>query len=148
MNAEFLGFKLDKNWTDNLPETIITICGKSAMLEDFHVAVFQTNFVLLRPLPAPTPPGFILGLRSSRLTLCSAQTKLISGNQPPFVFKSPDRGGYIIFPVANPTAQWVVHRSITRSVHPWPCLQPQRSRPCPVLVAPTHTACWMQAALW
>ena len=72
------------------------------------------------------------------IALCSAQTKLISGirhptypdtGSPRLHFQIARPGGvYIIFSAASPTAQWAVHRSITRSVHPWPCPQPQRSR--------------------
>ena len=45
----------------------------------------------------------------------------------PLHFQIARPGGYIIFS-ASPTVQWVVHRSIIRSVHPWPCPLPQRSR--------------------
>ena len=51
------------------------------------------------------------------------------------------RPGWVYYFSASPTAQWVVHRSIVRSVHPWLDLPPPRSRPCLVLAAPRHTVC-------
>ena len=87
----------------------------------------------------PHPPGiprFLNWFHPATLSLSFAQTIcrfLESSSLPPHYRKPPpsfsnrQTGGYIIFS-ASPTAQWVVHRSISRSVHPWPCPQPQRSR--------------------
>ena len=82
----------------------------------------------VRPPPTRHPPLFKLVPSGYPFTLFCSNDPLISGiQQPPLHFQIARPGVYIIFS-ASPTAQWAVHRSITRSVHPWPCPQPQRSR--------------------
>ena len=40
-NVEFLGFQLDKIWTENLPEIIIPMCGQTAMLSHTKKVIFS-----------------------------------------------------------------------------------------------------------
>ena len=81
----------------------------------------------------PHPPGtprFLNWFHPATLyaRFCSNDPSFSGIQQPPPSFSNRQTGGvYIIFPAASPTAQWAVHRSISRSVHPWLDLQPQRS---------------------
>lgn len=98
----------------------------------------HTPSQILPVRPPPTRhPRFRPG--SIRLTLYTGfwtNDSLISGirhptypdiGKPPFIFKTPDQGGYIIFSAAIPTARWVVHQHIARSLHPRQGLLQQRS---------------------
>ena len=111
------------------------ICGPTSQRSPCAAAVARSTrrptpkqFLPVRPPPTRHTPLFKLVPSGYPFTLFCSNDPLISGiQQPPLHFQIARPGVYIIFS-ASPTAQWVVHRSIIRSVQPWPCPLPQRSR--------------------